>query len=161
MVARTDADGKEIVGPVHDPSEASPDGQDFGPGDLERGRFRGPGGRLLLPQSRAGLFSPAGSPKMRSAQFQPLTQFGPQREFERPRYIPKIRFRTPGKRRMWRGIGKPFGKRTCGVLKKDLRKRRKFAAQTCFLHKELITNSLLTAHGRKGEVYPQGPHLGQ
>ena len=70
--------------------------------------------------------SPATSPKTGVLQFQPLTHFGPQREFERPRYSPKVRFQTLAKRRMGRGGGKSYAKRVCDVLKKDLRKRRKF-----------------------------------
>ena len=62
---------------------------------------------------------------------------------------------------MGQGSDEPYTKRVCGVLKKDLRERRKFAAQTRFLHKESNTNSLLTAQGRKGEVYPHDTHLGQ
>ena len=74
-------------------------------------------------------------------------------------HIVNIGFRTPAKQRMGRGPVEPYAKRVCDVLKKDLRERRKFAAQTCFLHKEFTSNSLLTARGRKGEVYPQDTHL--
>ena len=80
---------------------------------------------LATPISRRS-FSPAVTRKLRIVQFQGVTHFGPQREFERPRYLPEIRFRTLAKQRMGRGPGKPCSKRTCDVLKKDLRKQREF-----------------------------------
>jgi len=52
---------------------------------------------------------------------------------------------------MGRGSGKPYAKRICGNLKKDLQKRRKFAAQTCFLHQIDTIERLYTA---MGVVYP-------
>ena len=79
------------------------------------------------PRSRAGPFLPADATKIGIEQFQQVTHFGREREFERPRYSPKVRSQTPGLRRMGRDPGNPEGKRVCGDLKKDLRKRRKFA----------------------------------
>ena len=58
---------------------------------------------------------------------------------------------------MGRGIENPGGKRTCGVLKKDLRKRRKIAAQTRFLHKESSSNSFLTASAVRARSTPTPP----
>jgi len=46
---------------------------------------------------------------------------------------------------MSRGGVEPYAKRVCGVLKKDLRERRKFAAQTCFLHRSDSIELLCTA----------------
>jgi len=53
------------------------------------------GGRMWNNlESRAGLFLPAIHTKIGIEQFQTVTHFGPQHEFERPRYSPKVRFQT-------------------------------------------------------------------
>ena len=51
---------------------------------------------------------------------------------------------------MCRGTDEPYTKRVCGVLKKDLRERRKFAAQTRFLHQVSMVNLLSAANGEEG-----------
>jgi len=66
-------------------------------------------------------------------------------------HIVKIGFRTPPKQRICGHTVEPYAKRVCGVLKKDLRERRKFAAQTCFLHRSDIIERLCAA---KAAVYP-------
>ena len=133
---------------------------DFGPARIESGSFSASGGPSRRPQSRAGPFLPADAAKIRIKQFQQVTTFGPQRKFERPRYIPKVRFRTSGERRMGLGPADPGRKRVCGDLEKDLRKRRKFAAQSRFLHQTFTSNSTIRPSGRCVEVHPHGALLG-
>jgi hypothetical protein len=108
------------------------------------------------PRSRAGLFLPGVIPKMGSEQFRQVNHFGPRREFERPMHSLKVWFQTPGERRMRRGAGSKGGKRVCGHLKKDLRKRRKFAAQSRFLHQTFTSNSTI----RRAPQIPVRPRHG-